>query len=142
MQHGEIPIKQVFADAAADIVSGLGEAATYTAPDGGDPVACIVVIHREVQSFPSGFESQLMEPHDEISLLLAEIGTPQRGGIIVIGAETWEIAGPPIANDGYIARVIVAPPIPVIVVVTYSPFVTDDGDYLVTEDDDRLIGAY
>jgi len=94
-------IAGAFADA------GMADAATYTAPGGGTPAACTVLVDRAVQFFGDD-EAQIVGSRDVLTLYAAEIAAPARGGVVTLTGtgEAFKL-DKPIARDESMSRWVV-----------------------------------
>lgn len=73
--------------AAAFLDVGMADAATLTAPEGGTPVACTVMVDRNIEFF--GGQTQMASRSVTITAQVAEVGTPVRKSLWTVGADTW-----------------------------------------------------
>ncbi|RLA21066.1 MAG: hypothetical protein DRQ61_09055 [Gammaproteobacteria bacterium] len=80
-------------------------AATYW-PQGGDSVETIVLIDRDIQLFPGGYESGVAEKRTEVVLRFDHVGTVQRGDVITLPGETLTVEDE-ISNDRFAVKVTV-----------------------------------
>lgn len=68
--------------------AGLADAATYTPPAGGPVLDCTVLVDDEAQFFGEG-SSEVAGHRTLIGLLLSEVPTPERGGVVVADGQTY-----------------------------------------------------
>lgn len=77
----------------------VGKDATYT-PAGGSPIPNLrIIIDRDVQRFPGGFNSQVSGRRTEVSFLASSGIAPKRGDTIDSESETFKVEGLE-GNDG------------------------------------------
>jgi hypothetical protein len=95
-----VSIRDVFAEAQADIFSALGLLATYRLGD-ADPVACTVVLQEGVQEF--GEAGAVVARRDVIALQLSEVPEPKVGAIVTIGDDSYKLAARTL-RDGFHER--------------------------------------
>lgn len=69
--------------------AGMADAATYTPPGAGDPVACTVLVDRNAQFF--GENGEVFGHKILITIFLAEVAAPARQGVIDIGDESFAL---------------------------------------------------
>lgn len=79
--------------------------ATYW-PQGGDPIKTIVLVDRNVESFPGGFEANIAEKRTEVAVRYDQIKTVQRGDKITLPDETF-IVKDEVDNDHFAITVTV-----------------------------------
>jgi len=92
-----------FAQALARAASAVGGVpATYT-PPAGLPLACTVVLRRDLQPSPGGLTA---DPVTVADFLAADIPAPQAGATLAIGAATYRVDGL-IDDDGAVVTVAV-----------------------------------
>ena len=74
---------------AGFIAADMGDTATYTAP-GDAAVACSVLVNHGVQFFGDD-PQQIVGVRTTLRFLEAEVGTPVRGGVVVVGSRTYKL---------------------------------------------------
>lgn len=84
---------------------GMADAATYQAPDGVALVPCTVLFDQP-EMVRDGSNGPVVGTRTEISLQIAEVGTPQRGGRVVIDGVSWRLDDP-IGDDASMSRWVV-----------------------------------
>lgn len=72
---------------AAFLAAGMADSATLTPADGGTPIACTVMVDRNIEFF--GGQTQMASRSVTITAQVAEVGTPARGSLWTVGADTW-----------------------------------------------------
>ena len=97
----------IFTQAVADILDApVGDDATYN-PAGGAPVACRVIVNRDIMLQPDGITAQAAAIGTSIEADLSVIGAePNRGDTFTVGAETFTVQAIS-RNDGIIVEAIV-----------------------------------
>lgn len=89
----------------ASCFTAFGEAATYT-PSGGSPVAITVIVDRNVDLAPGGFDSTVIERRTVLNILKTEVAAPERGDVCVVGATSYTVDSV-FDDDGYVVKVAV-----------------------------------
>jgi hypothetical protein len=68
----------------------LVDTGTYTAPGGGTPVACDVLVDRNVKDFGDD-QAPVATLHVVVGIFREQVATPARGGVVTVGAESWRL---------------------------------------------------
>lgn len=96
-----------FAAAAEDILTAIGQAATFT-PAAGSPVSLMVSVEHDVALLPAGGNAQTWELGTTVECLLADLAAaPRRGETFTVGAAVYTVQRV-LENDGYFAKVAVS----------------------------------
>lgn len=91
--------------AAAGVRASLtaqGHACTYIRPVTGAEISTVCALERAVEF--TGYESEIAERGDTVSLLVEDVGTPEEGDRVRIGDQEWDLFGPR-SDDGYVVTV-------------------------------------
>lgn len=78
--------------------SAFGLAAVYVPPQGGPGVAVTVVQSAEDVTGFAG-QRRIMAPRGRFELRAAELGRPERGGMLTIGGQVWRVTDEPEQPD-------------------------------------------
>lgn len=84
LQELDAQIMGAFVDA------GMADSGTYTPPGGGAGGACDVLIDRDVKLYGDD-QAQVATSHLVVTLFLATVAAPERGGTITVGSETFKL---------------------------------------------------
>lgn len=78
------------------VTAGLADPATYTPAGGGTPVACTVLVDRNVTVMRNDASQTYAAT---VTVMVAEVGSPRRTATFAVGSETYTVDGPPIERD-------------------------------------------
>lgn len=96
----------IIAQALTDVFDIVGVDATYN-PAGGAPIACKVLLERDILLQPASMTAQVYERGTILEAILADIVTePNRNDTFTVGLETFTVQAID-KNDGYTVRMIV-----------------------------------
>lgn len=96
----------IIATALTDAFNIMGVEAIYN-PAGGAPVACKVLLERDVLLQPTSMTAQVYDRGTILEVILADVGEePDRSDTFTVGAETFTVQAID-KNDGYTVRIIV-----------------------------------
>jgi hypothetical protein len=97
----------IFKTAALDILTELGESATYT-PETGDAVVIQVLISSQFNAQPSGMGSETWAQRITAEFRLSDLpaGSPLPGETLTLGAVVYTLAAP-IENNGNVLKWVV-----------------------------------
>jgi len=99
-------VDAVFDKALADIFSIRGTAAIFT-PAEGDPLSCRVLIERDTDLQPGGYEAQAWGRGTTLEYRLDEVGKEaDRGETFTVGSDVWTVRKVE-ENDGLTVKVVV-----------------------------------
>jgi hypothetical protein len=91
---------------STQVISVLGESVSVHSKERGTVTACNAVIDKDVEIFPSGFESGVSERMTEVTLLKADAPYLTRGDLIVYGSTSYSVQDI-IEDDGVVVKVTV-----------------------------------
>jgi len=113
--------------------------AVYT-PAVGDPVTTVVLLDRDVEQFPGGFESNVSERRTEIEFRKDHVSSPSRDETVTVtlpAGDTVYTLHDVVTDDGFSVRISVRMSV---TVPDGALIATTSGDYLVeTTSGDFLI---
>lgn len=91
-----------------EIVTALGEPATFTPAGVGQPVATIAVLEHRTNTLPIdlNFNADATETIAAISLLVEDVGEPNMGDTVLLGGVTWTVQRL-LENNGIVVKVVV-----------------------------------
>lgn len=83
-------LSQITSDVvSAFLDAGMADAATFAINAIATPVACTVLVDRDMQL--AGYESRVANRTVAITCMTAQTGVPVRGSVFVVGAERWVV---------------------------------------------------
>jgi len=89
----------------AFVGAGLADAATYTPAGGGTALPCQVLVDRAAQFF--GEVGEVAGRRIVVSLFLAEVPSPSRGGVVTVGTEQFRLSELDLLDDSMSRWVVV-----------------------------------
>ncbi len=75
--------------ASRHIFTALGSVNAVYSPAVGDDVTTDVIVDKDVEVFPGGFDSEVTERMTQISLQKSDITSAQRGETVIVGSITY-----------------------------------------------------
>jgi hypothetical protein len=93
------PQQQHFADAARDVFITMGHACTFVREATGDEIEALCIFSQGVEQ---GFDAPARRA-ESVSMLIADVGLPERGDIVRVDEIAWEIQDLE-ADDGYVVQ--------------------------------------
>lgn len=91
--------------AGAMLGAGLADDALYTPPGGGAGIPCTVLVDRALQVY--GDQGEVVGHRIAITLFLATVPSPARGGTVAIGAEVFRLDEPEARDESMSQWVVV-----------------------------------